>query len=190
MTGIDRSPILSRLRDTMGGVLLSTARVTSSCLVIGIQLWACGTAWSQTCTGTCNDQRCTDRSACTTTFETCLANAGGDPTAQALCLQQRDACLTAVDEAFVGCAGHCSSDPCIQLQCGPNFGMAITRCNDQHFACIMVHPTPEVCDAVRLACVAEANVAYRTCILNACTTTCTVSLEAIPWSAVKHLYRE
>ena len=83
------------------------------------------------------------------------------------------------------------SDPCVQQQCGPAFGMAVTRCNVQCFACIMAPAgTPEVCEAIRLACVAAANVAYRTCRLNACATSCTVSLEETHWSGVKRLYRE
>ena len=105
-------------------------------------------------------------------------------------MQQRDACFTAVDDAFVNCARFCSTDPCVQFQCGPSFGMAVTACNDQYSVCLETGGNPEVCETLRVSCTAAAGAAYRSCLPNACTTTCTVSLEAITWSAVKHLYRE
>ncbi len=166
------------------------ARSSRLCLVFVVLMWSFGTAWSQTCMGICNDQRCTDQPGCTTTYEICLGNAGGDPDAEALCLQQRDACFTAVDDAFATSASTCTTDPCVQFNCGPDHGYRLSLCNDQNFVCRMLGGSEEDCNAQLAACQAGAVDRYHRCLLNVCTTTCTVNLETIDWGAVKQLYRE
>jgi hypothetical protein len=163
--------------------MLSMTRSLRPLVVAAAILAPFGTAWSQTCIETCSAQLHAGRAACEATYQTCLANAGGDPQAEALCAQQRVDCLTAAENAFITCASGCGSS-CIQT-CGFNYGMATSGCTDQYLACLNIGiPQPE-CAAAHELCRAGALRRYRECVLGCAVP---VQVEPLDWGKMKRLY--
>jgi len=148
---------------------------------------------AQACVDACRTGHCTARASCQTNYETCHANAGGDPEAEALCLQQRIACETAADNTYMACFGPCAIspelEPCL-YNCSFIAGLAYSSCNDQHIACLLFGGTFEQCAAQHQACQNSVFQQHRTCTL-ACPESCTtVHVAPQTWGRVKSLYRD
>jgi hypothetical protein len=129
----------------------------------------------------------TARAACEATYQTCLADAGGDPALIALCQEQRSACLAAADNAFISCAvGPCVGDPCVQ-NCGVYYGFERSSCLDARIACLMNGGSEEHCRGLYDSCVAAAGVRFRECILRCVTP---IAVAPTTWGRIKTLYRD
>lgn len=148
--------------------------------LVGVSVLTSALATAQTCIDACNCARSASIAACDADYQTCVANAGGDPDQLALCAAQNADCLGAADADFIACALPCpvGNDPC--GNCHINFGLATTRCIDQYMACQQAGGDPAACGASFSACQAAAEQSFHICILGACVHEPTCSCEIAP----------
>jgi len=148
--------------------------------VVAVSVLTSALASAQTCIDTCNCARSASIAACDADYQTCVANAGGDPDQLALCAAQNADCLAAADADFIACARPCpvGNDPC--GNCHLNFGFETTRCNDQYVACLQSGGAPATCSALFEACQAAAGQRFHDCLLSVCVHEPTCSCESAP----------
>ena len=152
-----------------------------------------GRAMAQPCIDACRDTHCAAQANCQTSFETCMANAQGNPDAEAVCHQESETCQTAADNAFLGCLSPCEHSPLLEpclTNCGNQFGYEYSTCGEVYSVCRQQGGTQEQCNMMYQSCLQGAQQRYRTCRL-ACPEECDV-VQVVPmtWARVKSLYRE